>query len=54
MEKYAYATVATTDMFIPCIIRQQHRMEYLKCKYPFIVLITENISKKNIQLLANQ
>ena len=51
MNKYAYATIATKSIYFPCIIRQQQRMNYLKCKYPFVVLITDNIPKSEIQIL---
>lgn len=44
-KKFAYCTVITNDDYTPCIIRQKQRMDYLKCKYPFIVLVTDNIIK---------
>ena len=46
--KYAYCTVITQDKYIPCLIRQKQRMDYLGCKYPFIVLITENLQNSYV------
>ena len=48
--KYAYCTVITQDKYIPCLIRQKQRMDYLGCKYPFIVLITEEIFFNNEEI----
>ena len=50
-KKFAYCTVITNDDYTPCIIRQKQRMDYLKCKYPFIVLVTDNVEDKVINKL---
>lgn len=40
--KYCYMTLMTNKNYLACIIRQAQRMKYLKCKYPFIVMIPKN------------
>lgn len=46
MNNYAYCTIVTDKKYIPYIIRTQQRLKYLQSKYPFIILITENIYNK--------
>ena len=48
-KKYAYCTSITKDLFIPCIILNKKIMNYLECKYPLIVLVTDEVSDKGIK-----
>ena len=36
-------TLLTDSTYLPCIIRQNQRLQHLKTKYPYIVLVSENI-----------
>lgn len=47
--KYAYCTSITRDFYIPCIILHKRIMDYLKVKYPLIVLVTEEVSENGIK-----
>lgn len=48
-KKYAYCTSITKDLFIPCIILNKKIMNYLECKYPLIVLVTDEVSDEGIK-----
>ena len=48
-KKYAYCTSITKDVFIPCIILNKRIMDYLGCKYPLVVLVTDEVSKEGIK-----
>lgn len=50
-KKYAYCTVITNDNYTPCILLNKKIMEQLQCEYPFIVLVTDNVSQKTITTL---
>lgn len=45
---YAYVTVITKDFYLPFLIRQKQMMEYLNCKYPFLVLVSDTVSEKTL------
>ncbi|MBE6148328.1 MAG: hypothetical protein E7167_02380 [Firmicutes bacterium] len=51
--KYAYATAITNDNYIPCIILNKRIMDYLKCKYPFIVLIAGEVTEQGIKQMKD-
>lgn len=53
MKSYAYATIITKDYYLPFIIRQKQMMDYLNCKYPFIVLISNEISENTKNELSS-
>lgn len=55
MNKYCYMTLMTTEKFLPCVIRCHESLQYVKSKYPYVVLIPENnlflkteLQKRNI------
>lgn len=50
-KKYAYCTSITKDVFIPCIILNKRIMDYLECKYPLVVLVTDEVSEEGIKEL---
>lgn len=50
---YAYCTVVTQEKYIPCLIRQKQRIDYLGCKYPLVVLVTEDIYLKNKEIFCD-
>lgn len=51
--KYAYCTVITQNKYIPCLIRQKQRIDYLGCKYPLIVLVTEEVFLNNEEIFCD-
>lgn len=50
-KRFAYCTVITNNNYTPCILLNQKFFNYFNSKYPFIVLVTNNVSKKTINLL---
>ena len=54
MEKYAYATLLSSNGYIAGIIGLKYSLEKSKCKYPLVVIVTDDISQKNIDFLEQQ
>lgn len=48
---YAYITVITKDFYLPFLIRQKQLMEFFRCKYPFIVLVSDTVSPQTVSEL---
>ena len=51
--KYAYVAAITNNLFIPCLIRSAQITKFKGRKYPFVVLVTKDITDKDIQLLED-
>ena len=51
MKNNCYMTLVTDESFLPCVIRNNERLKYLKSKYPYIVLIPKG--NKTIQRILN-
>ena len=51
MKKYAYATVATSLTYIIGAARLYQRLEYLGSKYPLLIIITDNVSEEELEIL---
>ena len=47
--KYAYSCSISKDKYIPYIILNKRIMDYLGCKYPLVVLVTDEVSKEGIK-----
>lgn len=53
--KYAYVTLTTVEHYIYCIKRNAQRLQYLKSKYPLIVMLTDNLKENpNIHILEEE
>ena len=42
-EKYAYATLLSSDRYIPGVLGLYYSLKYHKCKYPLVVIITDHM-----------
>ena len=49
--KFAYCTTITKDDYIPCIILNKRLLDYFNSKYPFVVLVGNEVSQKGIEWL---
>ena len=53
MNKYCYTTLLATEKYLYGVICLYYSLQKVKSKYPFIVMITDNIDKKTIDILNN-
>ena len=52
MEMYSYISVLATDDYLDGILVLNHSLKQVKSKYPFLVIVTSNISKSTLDLLS--
>lgn len=51
--KYAYVTLLSTDDYIIGVLGLKHSLDRVNCQYPFIVIVTQDISTDTIKILEN-
>ena len=51
IEKFSYISVLTTDSYLPGALVVNKCLQLIKVKYPYHILITENLSNSTINIL---
>jgi len=53
LKKYSFVSVLTTDDYLEGVLVLKHSLEKTKPKYPFLLLVTPNLSEKVMESLSS-